>query len=65
MFKLTGQPYGTAPYGIAMPKNNGMAKPVQAAMKALIANGTYKKILDKWGIQAGAISNPVINGATS
>jgi polar amino acid transport system substrate-binding protein len=34
-------------------------------MKALIANGTYKKILDKWGIQAGAISNPVINGATS
>jgi polar amino acid transport system substrate-binding protein len=65
MFKLTGQPYGTAPYGIAMPKNNGMAKPVQAALKALIANGTYKQILDKWGIQAGAISNPVINGATS
>jgi polar amino acid transport system substrate-binding protein len=64
-FKLSGQPYGTAPYGIAMPKNNGMAKPVQAAMKVLIANGTYKSILDKWGVQAGAITNPQINGATS
>lgn len=64
-FKLSGQSYGTAPYGIAMPKSNGMAKPVQAAMKVLIADGTYKKILSKWGIQAGAISNPVINGATS
>ena len=64
-FKLTGQPYGTAPYGIAIPKNNGMAKPVLAAMKALMADGTYTKILTKWGIQAGAITNPVINGATS
>jgi len=64
-FKLSGQPYGTAPYGIAMPLNNGMAKPVQAAMKVLIANGTYTSILDKWGVQAGAITNPQINGATS
>jgi polar amino acid transport system substrate-binding protein len=64
-FKLSGQPYGTAPYGIAIPKNNGMAKPVLAAMKTLIANGTYKKILTKWGVQAGAITHPVINGATS
>ncbi len=64
-FKLSGQPYGTAPYGIAMPKNNGMAKAVQAALKVLVANGTYNKILDKWGVQAGAITNPVINGATS
>jgi polar amino acid transport system substrate-binding protein len=64
-FKLSGQPYGSAPYGIAMPKNNGMAKPVQAALKVLIANGTYMKILDKWGVQAGAITKPVINGATS
>ena len=64
-FKLSGQPYGTAPYGIAIPKNNGMAKPVLAALKSLMADGTYKKILDKWGVQAGAITNPVINGATS
>ena len=36
-FKLSGQPYGTAPYGIAIPKNNGMAKPVLAAVKHLMA----------------------------
>ena len=64
-FKLLGQPYGTAPYGIAMNKKSGLAKPVLAGIKALIANGAYKSILDKWGIQAGAISSPVINGATS
>jgi polar amino acid transport system substrate-binding protein len=64
-FKLTGKTYGTAPYGIAIPKNNGMAKPILGAVKELIANGTYKTILTKWGIQAGAITNPTINGASS
>jgi polar amino acid transport system substrate-binding protein len=64
-FKLLGTPYGTAPYGIAMPKNSGLAKPVLTALKDLIANGKYKEILAKWGISAGAITNPVINGATS
>jgi polar amino acid transport system substrate-binding protein len=64
-FKLTGQPYNTAPYGIAVPKGNGMAKPLLDAMKELIADGTYAKILKKWGTQAGAITNPVINGAIS
>jgi polar amino acid transport system substrate-binding protein len=64
-FKLTGQPYGTAPYGIAIPKGNGMAKPMLDAVKALMASGKYKAILTKWGIQQGAIGNPQINGATS
>jgi polar amino acid transport system substrate-binding protein len=64
-FMIVGQPYGTAPYGIAIPKGNGMAQAVLAAVKALMANGTYNQILTKWGIQSGAITNPVINGATS
>ncbi len=64
-FRLSGQPYGTAPYGIAIPKNSGMAGPVLATLKHLMANGTYTKILDKWGVQEGAISTPVINGAVS
>jgi polar amino acid transport system substrate-binding protein len=64
-FKLTGKIYGTAPYGIAIPKDNGMAKPVLDAVKQLMANGTYTAILKKWGVQGGAISNPKINGAIS
>jgi polar amino acid transport system substrate-binding protein len=64
-FKLIGESYGFAPYGIAVPKNSGMAAPILAALKALMSNGTYGQILTKWGIQSGAISNPKINGAIS
>lgn len=64
-FNVVGQTYGKAPYGVAIPKKSGMQKPVQDALKKLIAGGQYKAILDKWGVQAGAISSPVINGATS
>ena len=64
-FKLTGKSYNTAPYGIAIPKGDGMTKPILGALKVLMANGTYKKILTTWGIQAGAITNPTINGAIS
>ena len=64
-FKLTGKSYGTAPYGIAIPKGSGLAKPILSALKVLMSNGQYKAILTKWGIQDGAITNPKINGATS
>jgi len=63
-FKLDGKAFETAPYGIAVPKN-GMAKPVLGAVKALMADGIYTKILDKWGLESGAITKPVLNGATS
>jgi polar amino acid transport system substrate-binding protein len=55
--------FGVAPEGLAIPKGNGMAKPVLEALKVLMANGTYMAILKKWEIQEAAISNPVINGA--
>jgi len=64
-FKLVGETYEVAPYGIAIPKKSGMTTPILAALKALIANGTYTKILAKWGIQSGAISEPTVNGAKS
>jgi polar amino acid transport system substrate-binding protein len=57
--------FGTAPYGLAIPRGNGMAKPVLDALKILMANGTYAAILKKWQLQSAAISNPVINGAKS
>ena len=64
-FKLSGTPYGTAPYGIAIPKGNGMAQPILDSLKELMSNGTYMSILTKRGIQEGAITSPTINGATS
>ncbi len=65
LFKLVGEAYGPFPYGIAIPKGNGMAQPVLDALKVLMANGTYTAILTKWGVQDGAIDNPQINGAIS
>ncbi|WP_055479135.1 ABC transporter substrate-binding protein [Sphaerimonospora mesophila] len=61
-----GQLYDSAPYGFAIGKNSGTFKDaVLAATKELIADGTYMKILEKWGVQDGAITDPVINGAGS
>jgi polar amino acid transport system substrate-binding protein len=64
-FKITGPSIANAPYGIAMSKDSGLAQPVLAAVKALMANGTYAKIFDYWGLQDDKITNPTINGATS
>jgi polar amino acid transport system substrate-binding protein len=65
--KLVGSPisYGRAPYGIAVPKGSGLTKPLVDALKQLMSNGKYKAILQHWGIQSGAITNPTVNGATS
>lgn len=61
---LVGEVYDAAPYGIAIPKNAGTTKEaILGATKALVEDGTYKKILDKWGVGTGAITDPVINGA--
>jgi polar amino acid transport system substrate-binding protein len=65
VFQNSGTAFEVAPYGLALPKGNGMAAPVQAAVNALIANGVYTQILTKWGVQAGAVTSSVINGATS
>jgi polar amino acid transport system substrate-binding protein len=70
LFKVVGNAIEVAPYGIATPKTSagtGLAKAIQAALKTLIANGTYHAILSKWGVTGGALtaSKIVLNGATS
>ncbi|MDE3007706.1 MAG: ABC transporter substrate-binding protein [Acidobacteriota bacterium] len=69
-FKLVGSAVNVAPYGIATPKTTAgaqLALAIQAALKTLVMNGTYKAILTKWGVAAGAlpIGKIVLNGATS
>jgi len=65
VFQNSGTAFEVAPYGLALPKGNGMTAPVQAAVNYLIGNGVYTQILTKWGVQSGAITSSVINGATS
>jgi polar amino acid transport system substrate-binding protein len=62
-FKLTGTPFETAPYGMAVAKDSGLAQPLLSAFKVIMANGQYKKILKKWGVEQGALSAPGINEA--
>jgi polar amino acid transport system substrate-binding protein len=64
-FKLTGTPFSTAPYGFIVAKNSGLATPLLAAVKALMSDGQYKKILDKWGVEQGAVTTAQIDGAAS
>jgi polar amino acid transport system substrate-binding protein len=64
-FKLSGESYDNAPYGIAVPKGSGLAESFVAALKELMADGQYEEILKKWGVESGAITDPVVNGATS
>jgi polar amino acid transport system substrate-binding protein len=61
-----GVNYDSAPYGIALPKNeaNGdYAQAVQQAVQKLIDDGTYAKILEKWNVSSGAIETSEINPA--
>ncbi|ONI73481.1 ABC transporter substrate-binding protein [Actinosynnema sp. ALI-1.44] len=59
-----GQVYDSAPYGLALPKGKGdYAKAIQGAIQALIDDGTYKKILEKWGVQQGAVTKSEVNPA--
>lgn len=71
-FALSTTTYGTAPYGIAIPRPPSAApgtaplsKPLLAAVQHLVATGTYRQILDRWGVQQGAITSSAINAAAS
>ena len=60
--ELLGDAYDTYFYGSVMKQGQAeFAQAVAGAVKALIADGTYKTILDKWGVQAGAIDSPAVN----
>lgn len=64
-FEVVGRIFGTAPYGIAVTRASGLARPLRDALRVLIADGKYRAITSKWGIASGDITSPVINGATS
>jgi polar amino acid transport system substrate-binding protein len=60
--ELLGDIYDAAPYGYVVEKDQAdFAQAIADAVKALIADGTYKTVLEKWGVQAGAIDNPAVN----
>jgi polar amino acid transport system substrate-binding protein len=60
--ELLGDIYDAAPYGYVIEKDQTeFAQAVADAVAALITDGTYKTILGKWGVEAGAIDDPGVN----
>jgi polar amino acid transport system substrate-binding protein len=59
--QISGQPCSVAPYGIALPKGSGLAKALQDALKYLIDNGFYTKILKAWAVESGGIPSSAVS----
>ncbi|WP_440554173.1 ABC transporter substrate-binding protein [Streptomyces sp. SCPE 10] len=62
-FQVVGDQVEAAPYGIAVSKDaTQLRDALKDAMDAIIKNGEYQKILEKWGAEDGAVKESVING---
>jgi polar amino acid transport system substrate-binding protein len=61
--QLDGAIYGSAPYGLATAKGSTLVKAIAAALTDLYKNGTYGKILAKWGVTPGAVKSFTVDGA--
>jgi len=61
--QLDGAIYGSAPYGIAVAKGSTLVKAIAAALQDLYKNGTYGKVLAKWGVTPGAVKSFTVDGA--
>lgn len=60
---VTGPKYQFIDIGFATKKGDGNAQKIQTAVNALIADGTYKKILGEYGTPGMAVDSSVINPA--
>ncbi|MEV4755621.1 ABC transporter substrate-binding protein [Micromonospora sp. NPDC049559] len=59
---LLDKMYDAAPYGYVVAKDQtAFAEAVRDATKALITDGSYKTVLDKWKVADGAITDPAVN----
>lgn len=64
-FEMVGDQVEAGPYGIAVAKDNAeLRDALKAAVQAVIDSGEYKKIVDKWGVADGAITEAKINGGS-
>ncbi|MGN6425318.1 MAG: ABC transporter substrate-binding protein [Leifsonia sp.] len=62
--QAAGKTFDEAPYGIPVAKDSKLTPVLQKTIQALIDDGTYKKILDKWGVADGAVTTAEINAAS-
>ena len=59
---IVNVPLETGPYGIAIRKGNSQVRDaLRSALQAIIADGSYDKILAKWGLQDFAVQRASVN----
>ncbi|MDT5066624.1 MAG: hypothetical protein QOK02_2779 [Mycobacterium sp.] len=63
--EAAGEVFNAAPYGWPVAKGSPLGESLRQALMHLIASGEYRTIMTKWGVEAGMITQPVINGAYS
>ena len=63
---VRGHEYQPVPLGIGVAKSNtALRDALQKSLDALIADGTYRKILEKHGVESGAVTSATINGGAN
>jgi len=63
---VQGHVYQPVPLGIGVAKSNTQLRDaLQKALNALIAKGTYRKILEKHGVESGAVGSATINAGAN
>jgi polar amino acid transport system substrate-binding protein len=60
--ELLGDIYDSAPYGYVVPQDQTeFAQALADAVRALIEDGTYTEVLERWGVEDGGIDDPTVN----
>jgi polar amino acid transport system substrate-binding protein len=64
-YRVLGEPFSTGYQGIMFRKDDvALREVVTQHLAAMIADGSYKAILDKYGLGANAVPQPMLNAAT-
>ncbi|WP_238008560.1 ABC transporter substrate-binding protein [Dactylosporangium sp. AC04546] len=61
--KVSGGYLNEGYFAVAFPKSSALTAEFETAFKAIIADGTYGRILTDWGIADRAVPAPIINGS--
>jgi len=59
-----GDSFDVAPYGLPVAKDSKVIPAIQQTFQALIDDGTYGKILKKWGVESGGVTTVDLNAAS-